>query len=327
MNTEWRIKAQQQKARPFFLKEDLLFCLELPALWAVSWFAPERTWKAWCYRLEWIKSRLNFFSPRLVASTAARVLSEKALAHDGGLFELRHAASRSEHHVQILRSYRPGGWQPSLVLEGEQYLNSALRMGNGAVLWIAHFSFNSLATKMALARAGFDVAHLSRPEHGFSKSSFGIRVLNPIRVHAELRYLPSRIVIDRLLPAVALRTAEKRLRANEIISITAGSWEGRRVIAVNLLGGTIELAAGAPGIALITGAELFPVFTVRDPADGLIKVIIDRPITKPSDRDLSKCLASMTQEFVDRMEPFVTAYPEQWRDWKNLKFDPRIEID
>ncbi len=314
-----RLRSIEAGGRKNFVREDALFCIELPFLWAVSWMMPERAWKTWCYWIEWIKWRLGFFSTDVVAEAATKVLPDIAGRDHGRSFALRHAASRSEHHLQILRTYRPGGWNPSLKLEGDEYLRRALRDGRGAVLWIAHFSFNALAAKKALAEAGYKVSHLSRPEHGFSKSRFGIWALNPIRVNAELRYLAGRIIINRAVPGGAKRAAGELLAANGIVSITAGAWEGRRVAASNLLGGRFELATGAPALADAFGSVLLPVFAIRDD-DGVLKVIIDRPIEKATDSELSARLSKMTQDFVTRMEPYIIAHPEQWRDWKSLKF-------
>jgi lauroyl/myristoyl acyltransferase len=306
-------------ARDLFTKEDAYFSLELPALFAISWLMPERSWRSACYRLEQVKSGLGFFSPQKVADTASRVLSGAQLGGDPTTFALRHAASRSEHHLQILQAHRPGGWKSRLQLEGEKNLQNARDAGRGAVLWIAHFSFNALAAKKAISDAGYKVWHLSRPEHGFSKSRFGIRFFNPIRVNAELKFLGGRIIIDRADPRKAKNEAEKVLSENEFISITAGAWEGRRVAQARLLGGTLELATGAPDFAQRSGAALLPVFTVRDNATGIIRVVVDPPITAPTGMEKVEQYAAMTQEFADRLEPYVLAHPEQWRDWKSLK--------
>src|SRR3954447_21903708 len=151
-------------------------------------------------------------------------------------FALRHAARRTEHHLEILRTYRPGGWQPVLRLEGEDRLHRALTGGKGAVLWVAHFSSNALATKMALGGSGFRVWHISRPEHGFSKSRFGIRWLNPIRVRAERRHLAGRIAFDRAHPIKAMVAARRALQSGDVVSIPAGAWEGRRLAPARLFG-------------------------------------------------------------------------------------------
>ena len=155
-------------------------------------------------------------------------------------------------------AWRPGGWRLPIRLEGEERFRRALAGGKGAILWVAHFSSNALATKMALDRAGFRVWHISRPEHGFSKSRFGIRWLNPIRIRAERRHLAGRLEFDRAHPAKAMVAARRALRSGEIVSITAGAWEGRSLASAKLFGGSPRLAVGAPRLSLLTGAPAPP---------------------------------------------------------------------
>jgi lauroyl/myristoyl acyltransferase len=314
------VREQAVARRTLVAKEDCFFCIELPFLWLISLLLPERMWKNACYRLEQFKSAIHFFSPEAVAEIVRRVLPAFRHSEQARVFALRHAATRSEHHLQILRELTPGGWRPDLTLRGIEHLNLAIAAGHGAVLWIAHFSFNALATKKALADAGFKVWHLSRPEHGFSKSRLGIRFLNPIRVAAEMRYLGGRIIIDRADPMRARSHAERLLRENGIISITAGAWEGRRVAHPNLLGGTIEIATGAPGFSLRCNAPLLPVFTAREENGPNIAVVIEPPIVAEG-ADISAKLASAAQQFMDRLTPYLLAHPEQWRDWKNLRLE------
>ncbi len=234
----------------------------------------------------------------------------------------RIGAMRSEHHVQIVRE-RLAGWKPDIELRGRQQLDAARNAGHGAVLWIAHFSFNALAAKMAFAGAGLEVFHVSRPEHGFTKSRFGIRFLNPIRTGAELKYAAGRIVIDRANPAASMHEARRLLRANKFVSITAGAWEGELLVKARIGQSAIELSSGAPRLAKIAGAPLLPVFVVRDDSTGKIRVTVDRPIDLDGHRDRAELLQSATQEFADRHLPFLAACPHQWRDWEKLTaFNP-----
>jgi hypothetical protein len=232
----------------------------------------------------------------------------------------RVAAARSEHHVQIFRDFFWGWQKGSIGLVGRENVDVALSRGRGVVLWIAHFCFNSLATKKAFHEAGFRVSHLSRPEHGFSKSRFGVSWLNRMRVGTELRYLKDRILIDRSKPASAVRRGQKALAANEIISITAGAWEGGRVATIGVAGCDLDLATGAPGLALMTGAALLPVFCVREEGTTKIHVVVDAPIEPPAGAaNHDEAMLAMTQEFGSRLAPYVAKYPRQWRDWEKIK--------
>ena len=312
-------RAQTAGRRPWLTREDLAFALELPLLWAVALALPERRWAGFCGSLEAAKAALRLFDPEPVARTAARVLGAGATAFDARAFALDSAAGRSEHHLQILRAISPGGWNAGIELVGRDHVDAALAAGHGAVLWVAHFCFNSLATKKAVAAAGYRVSHISRPEHGFSKSRVGIATVNRLRVRAELAHLEGRIVIDRDKPMAATLAAQRLLKRNGIVSITAGAWEGQRLAKVDLLGGTLQLAVGAPGLARLSGAALLPVFALRDPGDATLRVIVEPPIPVANVGDADAALQEAAQRFAERMERYVLGHPAQWRDWKNLK--------
>ena len=99
-------------------------------------------------------------------------------------------AHRYLERLQLLRLYRPGGWNPQIRLEGDQHVEKALEAGNGAILWICPSSFHRQVSKMAFSEAGYRVNHLSRYFHGFNTASwFGRRCLNLIRTRQEERYL------------------------------------------------------------------------------------------------------------------------------------------
>jgi lauroyl/myristoyl acyltransferase len=307
--------------RPFLTLEDVKFAVELPILWLVALTVPERRWQSLCYLLEAFKARLRFHDPSSVARTAGKVLGPLCPSFDPRAFALESAAGRSEHHLQILRARSPRGWHTGLELQGAEHLARALAAGNGAVLWVAHFCFNALATKKALCSAGYRIWHLSRPEHGFSKSTLGIALFNGIRVGAEVPHLAGRIIIERDKPMAATLAAQRRLRKNEIVSITAGAWEGSRLAQVDLLGGRLDLAVGAPGLARLAGAALLPVFTVRGSADDTIRVIIEKPLSVPAEggMDMDGAVQEAARQFGTLLEDYVCRYPAEWRDWKNLK--------
>ncbi|MCC6379136.1 MAG: hypothetical protein IT519_09995 [Burkholderiales bacterium] len=312
-----RRRDRDTSTRPWITREDAALAVELPILALLALATPERSWRGACRRLEGAKARLKLFDPGPVANAAQRVFGTAHPAFDARGFALDSAAGRSEHHLQILRA-SVAHWAPQLRLEGRDHLDGALASKHGAVLWVAHFCFNALATKQAMAAAGFRAWHLSRPEHGFSKSRIGIATVNRIRVRAELAHLAGRIEIDRAKPMSATLAAQRTLKENGIVSVTAGAWEGQRLAAVRLLGGSLELAVGAPGLARLSGAVLLPVFTVRVPS-GDIRVVIEAPIPVAGEGEKDEVLTAAAQAFADRLEGWVRRFPEQWRDWKNLK--------
>lgn len=318
---ELRTRRRQKAARPAISLGDLALLIEVAMLKYIASAYDETRWMHAALRIDRIKSFLR--------TSDQLKYSEKIMhALDLGNIDLaeqisrKASAGRTEHNIQVMKVLSSGGWAPSYALEGQERLTAALARGKGAVLWVAHFCFSPLVTKMALSELGYAVSHISRPEHGFSGTRFGIRYLNPTRCKAEGRYLRQRIVFDSANPAASLREAERALRRNELVSITAGAWEGRRVVRGPLLGGTLELATGAPSLALHCGAALLPVFTTRNPEGGGFRVSLGDELPV-SGAGKAEALTAATAGFLAQIEAEIRAAPEQWRGWKYLDLDRR----
>ncbi len=304
-----RKRKRISRSETFFTSDDAGFLIRLPVFALVSLLVPEKRWHGVCH---WLERRKGSPAP---AGAAGRDLAAFGVA--GAEDRRRIAATRSEHNIQIIRE-RLAGWKPKIELHGLDHLDAARAGGRGAVLWIAHFAFNALAAKMAFARAGFDVFHVSRPEHGFSKSRFGMRWLNPIRTGAELKYAAGRVVLDRANPAASMNEARRLLRANKFVSITAGAWEGELLVSARIGQSAVEIASGAPRLAKVAGAPLLPVFVGRDDGTGTIKVVVEPPIDLDAHDDKAALIQGAAQDFADRHLAYLRAYPHQWRDWEKL---------
>ena len=312
-----RRRLRKSAARPLFEIGDAWLLIEIPFLMAVATFVPERNWSGICKRLETLKHGVGLANVAKVAK-GLELMGVVPATRENALKVL---GTRTEHHVQILREFL-WGWNTPIDVEGVNYLEAARARKKGVILWVAHFAFNSLAVKKGVRASGFMVSHISRPEHGFSKSRFGIAILNPIRVRTEARYLLDRLVINQASPLPAINRTRQLLHDNGIVSITAGAWEGAVIASVKVAGCLQDLSTGAPRIALIAGSPILPVFCVRDDAAGRMRVIIDKALSVPEGDKLNN-LQTYAQEFADRLSPFVLDYPDQWRDWDKVQKSPR----
>jgi lauroyl/myristoyl acyltransferase len=301
------------RARPVFSAADALFLAEWPAL-RLAALLPERRWAGIALGIERWKARFGGPPP---ARLAPRIRRPLGLPDDASAEAIAWAtaAGRTEHHIQVVRATSPRGWHPEIATEGLDHLEDALAAGRGAVLWMAHFCFAPLVVKIGLQRAGMPLSHLSRPEHGFSSSAFGIRVLNPLRCRAEERHLKRRIVIESADPGRAVRAAREALLANEAVSITAGAWEGHRLVSGPLLGGRFQLATGAPRLAHATGAALLPVFATRPAPEAPFRLRIGPPL--PLAADARGAIRAATTAFLAETEREIRAAPAQWRGWSH----------
>jgi lauroyl/myristoyl acyltransferase len=85
-----------------------------------------------------------------------------------------------------------------------------------------------------------------------------------------------------------------------------------------IFGGRLPVAVGAPRLAGLTGAPLLPAFAVRDAEIGW-RLIIEPPIAIAADKSSDeRCIAAVAA-FLDRSEPWVRQYPEQWRAWSKWR--------
>lgn len=296
---------------------DVRTASRLLASGAVAWAIPQAAWPLIARRSSWLAGML---SGKSTAKVAARI--SRALGNDTGdtlAAELRGA--RYEVALQCLRGYRPGGWKPKLTVTGREHLDAALAGGRGCVLWVAHFIFAANVAKVALHDLGYRVHHLSRPDHGFSSTRFGLRFLNPVRAAFEDRHLEGRIVFDRAHPAKALLRARKTVAGGGIVSFTAGAWEGSTLVEADFLGSRITLAQGPVWLARASGAPLLPVFAWRTNAADAFEIEIGPSIPVPTEASEDEAMVAATAEYLRRLEPRVLPRPSQWRGWSSLK-DP-----
>ena len=290
---------------------DLALIGVLLALCPVAWLVPERRWSAvadLAVRARWPSQRSRKQLASIQASFAELdPASVRQIEREVG-------ATWILRQLQLLRSYRPGGWRPRISIEGRERIERALAQGRGVILWNTAFRFSDLVVKIGMHDAGYGVTHLSMPEHGWSSSRFGIRWLNPIWVRIERRYLAERVVIDPANPNHATQQIKQTLNSNGIVSITAIRGAARKPAAIRVLGARFRLGLGAPILAYETGAALLPVFTLRLP-DGSFRILIEAAIPVPSDRPRIEAAMASLELLGERVDRHVRAMPGQWNWW------------
>lgn len=255
-------------------------------------------------------------NPESLLQRMRQTLGENAIALSPETILSELAAEQILARLQLLKDYRPGGWQPVIQLEGREYIEAALQNGHGVILWVGYFVGSELVTKMALHQAGFAVHHLSRASHGFSSTRFGMRYLNRIQTAIEKRYLAERIVLSSDNPTQAMLSLAYQLRHNQIVSITAHR-NSKTPTKVKFLDGYMYLAPGAPLLAHQTKAALLPVLPLRD-ENGNLTVIVEAPLQVSSDRSDRKVMERMAQQYATLLEPYVLKFPGQWLGWLHL---------
>ena len=243
--------------------KDVFEVLRIVAQGLLAWMLPQAAW--------WPLSRL--FGQLDVAVHPERTRQEVArigvayagtpLASDAYRLAVESWANRYEDRFHYLRAWRPGGWEPEIKIVGAAHVSAALERGHGIVFLGGTFSFNHLVTKMAFHRLGLPVSHFSRPTHGFSDTNFGIRYLNAICRLVEDRYLGERLTTEVCSTPDTLRLMRARLMENGCVSFTVGD-RGRHTASARFLNARLVLATGPLAMAWTTGANVLPVFTLRN---------------------------------------------------------------
>jgi len=300
--------------RPAIALTDIGIIAGLLVMTPLAWCLPRRWWpKLGAALSPAISAYDDGGTGRAIAGNIERFTGERPLPMPVDRIVARGRSGYFEEFLSVLRCYRPWDRTPRCVLEGGEHLKAALEGGRGAVLWIGDFQFYSLVSKVALYQAGFPTVHLSHPTHGFSKTRFGIAVLNPIKKRAEDAYLNARASMAFDGPTAALRTLQRRLRKNGIVSLTARA-EGQAPVSVRFLDGEIDLATGAPDVAFVGRAPLLPVHTVYL-EDGTFRVTVAPPIEADRSAGRRAFSEAAASAYASSLEPVVLSHPHQWRAW------------
>lgn len=256
--------------------------------------------------------------PRKIRHMAA-ILSREISPKEGRRIEAEISAHKITAFVRIMGQHFSKGLDPVIRVTGTQHLDAVLALEKGAILWMLPSPYAKIIGKMGLSQAGYRISQLSRGGHGFGESDFSQKYLNRFITNVEDRYLKERLTIVRGRELKTFRRMHQCLTENGIVSIALVT-EAEQLRTVPCLGGHLRMAAGAPNIAIKSGAALLPVYVLRQPDDSF-DVTISPPLAVPDGDDRVERANSILREFVGRLEPLIQRYPEQWARWGDLVED------
>jgi lauroyl/myristoyl acyltransferase len=288
---------------------DVALLGSLSGLAALAWCLPESHWDRLCRGLVQMQP-WRHRGARLARFGYAAAVAERRPGLTAGACARAQLANVYRERLQLLACHGLTRHRLQPRLEGREHLDRAIAESKGAILWVGPFLFSDLLTKVALHAAGFQVSHLSRYAHGFSGTRFGERVLNPIRTSVERRYLAERLVMGREGSVAALRELSRRLRANRVVSISAIGM-AHQLYQIPFLNGSVQMARGAPSLAIQTGAPLLPVFTGRDPGGNWVTVI-EPPLVRSNAWDRDEAVKRLLLQYAALLEYYVTCWPDQF---------------
>jgi len=299
---------------PAITGKDVAVLFGLPVLFALAWLVPQSLWPRLCAAMAWAYTLFTSTGRRADLDRRIRkLIGERPLACPIGEMPAAVAVADLRMLLTQFRIYCPSTHLPLFEIEGREHIDEADAHGKGTILWVGNFVAGSLFAKMALHRTGIRVTHLSHPKHGFSESRFGMKYLNPVRTHLEARNLDGRVVMNPANPIIAMLELHKRLAGNGIVSITVRDYAGR-THELPFLEGRHRLAPGAPEIAQMTGARLLPLFAIEE-CPGQFRIHIEPALDIPADLPREAAMEAAMLAYLQRLEPYVLKYPDQWLGW------------
>lgn len=299
------------KNSKFISGSDIAGLVGLPFLIVAALLLPPRVW-----------TRLG----RAVAPLAKSQLSDPPAAIDRSIAQalksdfgsrspaLEMIGNEIARHLLIMRAGSPFDGAIRTELSGAEHLDAALAAGKGVVLWDSQFYFANVATKLALARAGYDLHHMSSPSHGVSETSVGKALLNPIWVASETKNLAERVVVSYANPRPAMTRLAACLAAGKIVSVSVRE-TSRKPAAVPFFDRQLRLGPGAVALANKADAALIPVFTLQK-KPGVFVATLEAPIRIAPGLGRHEATVVAAAEYAKRLEPYVAHAPGQWQAWR-----------
>ncbi|MDQ1288499.1 MAG: phosphatidylinositol mannoside acyltransferase [Actinomycetota bacterium] len=222
-------------------------------------------------------------------------------------------------------AFRLQDWTSATILatcrsENDEPVRAQLAQGRGVVMALSHSgNWDHAGAWSALAMARVTtVAERLRPEELFQR-------FLEFRQRLGMEILP-------LGGSAVFGTLVRVLRTGGFVPLLADRDLTATGVPVDLFGEPARMATGPAGLALVTGAALYPVsihyerLPAGSPARWGIVVRFHPEVVPPEDGDRAHQIATMTQACADALAEGIRAHPEDWHmlqrvfvaDWVEL---------
>lgn len=204
-------------------------------------------------------------------------------------------------------------------LEGFEYLQTALKAGQGVILLESSLFGGRNLAKQTLHKQEVRIHQVYGHRHlaGFMVDEitwFQEKLIRPAIERREKKFVAEII----RLPAAESIAYTRRLLAlldeNSVICIPADGAVGHKVVPQQFLGETDFFPTGVWSLGRVSGAALLPLFCVRSPS-GEPRLIFERPLVFSSTLGREQALEKIMCEYFQLLEFYIRKYPEQYRGW------------
>ena len=267
------------------------------------WWTRHAPWGPRLTRPLWVHAswRLSPYLRRVTRSNASHILGVAAESEAAGRLGF---AMHADFYDFICDLGASGRQTPAQMLarieavDGAEAYHRARSMGKGAILVTAHFG--NYEVGLAEVRRLEERVHVV-----FQRDAAGAFEATRAALRKKLGVIETPID-DGLASWIALRDA----LADDAVVMLQGDrvMPGQKGQRVPFFDGEIELPIGPAKLAMMTGAPLVPVFAVRSPTSGGVRIEIDEPIKV----DDAAAVPGAVEAIGRSIERRVRAHPEQW---------------
>jgi KDO2-lipid IV(A) lauroyltransferase len=229
-----------------------------------------------------------------------RAIAKRMFAHFGSLvFELLRFNSLSPDEMKAL-----------MEVEGVERIHAAHAKGKGMFFVTGHFGY-------------WEMQAITHPFHSPTIAVMARPLDNP-KLHEWLEHLRTMTGNRVIYRQGALRKVLREVNANNAVAILIDQHiHTSEAVTVDYFGRPVSTTSALAALALRTGADVIPVFTLPLPG-GRYRFIYDHPV-EPPPADSPDPVREFTQRCTDVLEMYVRRNPELWlwmhRRWRAPESD------
>ena len=305
----------------FIEVRDLYFLSVIVLIQGVSWFSSPRI-------KQFVKNSLTYLA--YLFSGRKRCLSEKNISTFFGenLSESRKReiveGNFYEFWNEVFSLSASGAEKQSLKgteIRGLHHLHTALKKGNGVILWESNsFGGRSLA-KRILYENGFSLYQVHARLHigGFAnvippETWVRCHIIRPFFEKLEKEFIAEIIYLPNTSSLAFTRQLMGILKQNKIICIAGDGRLGQKLIPLQFLGHTKLFSTGTVSLARLSGAPILPIFCIQN-KNGDACLILEPPIKTEGNEGREQELENSIAEYASLLESYVKGCPEKYRSW------------
>lgn len=216
-----------------------------------------------------------------------------------------------KNFFEMAASFNRRNQQPlsnAIRILGQEHLDASLQKGKGAIAIGGHFgNFTIMGFKMK--SAGYRFHTVVR--------AFG----DPFRekMYEHYRAKQGQLFIPSRPPKEALKRILQALKKNETVFLITDENKRHGGVFVDFFHRPASTASGPAVLHLRTGADLLPMFLLRN-QDNTHQLIIEPPLNIPDTKDRKAEVEEIMQLITKKIEEYVRKYPSQWmwtqRRWR-----------